>query len=157
MSYSVNCTNSVVTFRVGIRFRCLRRAAGVSLHSQAAAVGSEVDYHYRQTKIEETVYELLTQQYELAKIEEAKEIPVVKVLDASDVPEKKSFPPRALIIGLGVAFSLCLGCLLVVGSQVWKSIDPDSPKKQLLTEIWQHVKGRIESLRSPHLNQTSSH
>jgi capsule polysaccharide export protein KpsE/RkpR len=112
---------------------------------------------YRQTKIEETVYELLTQQYELAKIEEAKEIPVVKVLDASDMPEKKSFPPRALIIGLGVAFSLCLGGLLVVGSQAWKSIDPDSPRKQLLTEIWQHVKVRIESVRSLDLSQRSSH
>src|SRR5580700_1242907 len=30
---------------------------------------------YRRTKIEETVYELLTQQYELAKVQEAKEIP----------------------------------------------------------------------------------
>src|SRR6185312_14547545 len=36
---------------------------------------------YRQTKIQETVYELLTQQYELAKMQEAKEIPTVKVLD----------------------------------------------------------------------------
>jgi len=50
---------------------------------------------YRQTKIEETVYELLTQQYELAKVQEAKEIPAVKVLDAAVVPTKKSFPAGA--------------------------------------------------------------
>ena len=50
---------------------------------------------YRQTKIQETVYELLTQQYELAKVEEAKEIPTVKVLDAAIVPTKKTFPPRS--------------------------------------------------------------
>ena len=36
---------------------------------------------YQRTKIQETVYELLTQQYELAKVQEAKEIPSVKVLD----------------------------------------------------------------------------
>lgn len=91
---------------------------------------------YRQTKIQETVYELLTQQYELAKIEEAKEIPVVKVLDVADVPEKKSFPPRTAIILLGALFSFCLGALWLVGCRVWESIDPGSSQKQLLTAIW---------------------
>ena len=61
---------------------------------------------YRQTKIEDTVYELLTQQYELAKIEEAKEIPTVKVLDAADVPEKKSSPHRWTITICGVSLAL---------------------------------------------------
>ena len=56
---------------------------------------------YRQTKIQETVYGLLTQQYELAKVEEAKEIPTVKVLDAAIVPTKKTFPPRAVLVILG--------------------------------------------------------
>src|SRR4029077_7426918 len=56
---------------------------------------------YRQTKIQETVYELLTQQYELAKVQEAKEIPTVKVLDEALVPTKKSFPSRAEIVLVG--------------------------------------------------------
>ena len=33
---------------------------------------------YRQTKVQEAVYETLTQEYELAKVQEAKEIPTVK-------------------------------------------------------------------------------
>ena len=49
-------------------------------------------------KVQETVYDLLTQQYELARIQEAKEIPTVNVIDPANVPEKKSFPPRLLII-----------------------------------------------------------
>src|SRR6267142_2742812 len=52
---------------------------------------------YRQTKIEETVFELLTQQYELAKVREAKEIPSVKVLDAAVVPTKVAFPNRPIL------------------------------------------------------------
>jgi capsule polysaccharide export protein KpsE/RkpR len=103
---------------------------------------------YRETKIQETVYEMLTQQYELAKIEEAKEIPVVKVLDPADTPERKSFPPRLLIMVLGVVFSVCLAALLAVGSQAWGSIDPRSPHKQLLTEIWLHARAQVRSLRS---------
>ncbi len=111
---------------------------------------------YRETKIQETVYELLTQQYEMAKIEEAKEIPVVKVLDPADVPEKKSFPPRLPIIALGAVFSFGLGALLLVGSRVWGSIDPRSPQKQLLTEIWLHAKARIRSVRSPEFEPMNS-
>ena len=49
---------------------------------------------YRTNKIQETVFELLTQQCELAKVQEAKETPSVKVLDVAKVPEKKAFPPR---------------------------------------------------------------
>ena len=64
---------------------------------------------YRQTKIQETVYELLTQQYELAKVQEAKEIPSVKVLDPAIVPTKKSFPPRAMIVIGGHGARNC-GC-----------------------------------------------
>jgi len=48
----------------------------------------------RQTRIQETVYETLTQQYELAKVEEAKETPSVKVLDSASVPEIKIYPPH---------------------------------------------------------------
>ncbi len=65
---------------------------------------------YRQTKIQETVYELLTQQYELAKVEEAKEVPSVKVLDAAVVPTKKSFPPRATVDGSGHGVCDCGSC-----------------------------------------------
>src|SRR6266699_7088198 len=44
---------------------------------------------FLQTKIQATVFELLTQQYETAKVQEAKEIPSVKVLDPAIVPTKK--------------------------------------------------------------------
>ncbi len=55
---------------------------------------------YRNTKIQEAVFQTLTQEYELAKVQEAKETPSIKVLDSPDTPEKKSFPPRLFIIAL---------------------------------------------------------
>ncbi|MGH9528951.1 MAG: GumC family protein, partial [Terriglobales bacterium] len=60
---------------------------------------------YRRMRIQETVYELLNQQYELTRIQEAKEIPTVRVVDPPDIPEKKSWPPRLLIIA--ALTSLC--------------------------------------------------
>jgi uncharacterized protein involved in exopolysaccharide biosynthesis len=89
---------------------------------------------YRETKIQETIYELLTQQYELAKIQEAKEIPTVKVMDAAMLPEKISFPPRLWIILLGAFLSFVLGSAFILGSDTWSRTQ--SPEKQLATEIW---------------------
>ena len=90
---------------------------------------------YRRVKIQEVVYETLTQQYELARVEEAKEIPTVKVLDAPDVPEKRSWPPRMLIIGLGTFLSLLLGIGWVLGVAKWQQTDPSDPGKALAAEV----------------------
>lgn len=73
---------------------------------------------YRRTKVQETVFEILTRQYEAARVQEAKEIPTVKVLDAADVPEKKSYPPRLLIVMLGLLVSLSAGAMFIFG-QAW--------------------------------------
>ena len=92
---------------------------------------------YRESKIQETVYELLTQEYELAKIQEAKEIPSVNVLDPPLLPEKKAFPPRAAITLAGTFLAFLLGCVFVIGSAIWNA--NDSAEKKLATEIWQDV------------------
>jgi uncharacterized protein involved in exopolysaccharide biosynthesis len=90
---------------------------------------------YRQTKIHETVYELLTQQYELAKVQEAKEIPTVRVLDTAVTPTKKSFPPRLLLIAAGTLIAIALASCFVLLRQRWQEMDSNDPGRQLLTEI----------------------
>jgi len=90
---------------------------------------------YRQTKIEETVYELLTQQYEMAKVEEAKEVPSVKVLDAAVVPTKKSFPPRGLLTVAGTSFAFLGMCTWILIRHAWRDTDPQDPGKQFAAEI----------------------
>jgi uncharacterized protein involved in exopolysaccharide biosynthesis len=90
---------------------------------------------YRQTKIQETVYELLTQQYELAKVQEAKEVPSVKVLDAAVVPTKKAFPPRGLLTVAGAGLTFLAMCAWILIRQTWREIDPQDPGKQFAVEI----------------------
>ena len=95
---------------------------------------------YRRSKIEETVYELLTQQYELAKVQEAKEIPSVKVLDPAIVPTKRTFPPRILIVFLGTILGI-VGCSTWVVSRVrWQNVAEDDPRKifaiKVFTAVW---------------------
>lgn len=90
---------------------------------------------YRRVRVQEAVYELLTQQYELARIQEAKEIPVIRMIDAPGVPEKKSFPPRTIYL-------LLLTGLIVIGAAVWillrerwNALDPYDPRKRLVNQI----------------------
>lgn len=90
---------------------------------------------FRQTKIQETVYELLTEQYELAKVQEAKEIPTVKVLDVATVPTKKSFPPRTVIAVLGTLFGMALAMTWVMGKTYWDAVEANDPRKAFATEV----------------------
>lgn len=98
---------------------------------------------YRNNKIQETVYELLTQQCELAKVQEAKETPSVKVLDPAKVPEKKSFPPRLLIMFLGVVFSMMMGVMWVLSKASWDSIDAEHPAKLLAQDAYSKLKSDL--------------
>ena len=90
---------------------------------------------YRRVKIQEAVFEALTQEYELAKVEEAKETPTVKVLDAAEVPEKKSFPPRLQIMALGTVLALAGGGLWLFGHGWWQAVEAGDERKLLAREI----------------------
>ena len=98
---------------------------------------------YRNTKIQETVFELLTQQCELAKVQEAKETPSVKVLDVAKVPERKSFPPRLLLMLLGTFLALLLGTVWVLGRASWQQLDSTHPGKLLAQDAVMRIKGDL--------------
>lgn len=89
---------------------------------------------YRQTKIRETVVELLTQQYEMARIQEAKEIPSVKVLDPASDPERRE-PSWKLVIVLGTLLSALLACLGYVIKNWWDRWDQDDPRRILISQV----------------------
>ena len=91
---------------------------------------------YRRSKIEEAIFETLTQEYELAKVAEAKEIPSVKVLDGANVPEKKSFPPRSAIMLVGAFLFAGSNVLWILGQAHWNEISVANPQKILLQEVF---------------------
>jgi uncharacterized protein involved in exopolysaccharide biosynthesis len=105
-------------------------------------LGAKYADYYRRAKIQETVFELLTEQYELAKVEEAKETPSVKVLDPAQVPEKKSFPPRMLIMFLGTSLVFSLSVVWVLGAEHWRGSDPNDPRKILAKQVVATLKAR---------------
>jgi uncharacterized protein involved in exopolysaccharide biosynthesis len=98
---------------------------------------------YRRTRIEEVVFETLTQQYELAKVQEAKETPSVKILDDATVPERKSYPPRLRILLLCILFGLAASVVWVFGQKRWHEVAPDDPRKVFATEVFQTVNAQM--------------
>jgi uncharacterized protein involved in exopolysaccharide biosynthesis len=102
---------------------------------------------YRQVKVQETVFELLTQQYELARIQEAKDVPVVSVIDSPGIPEKKSFPPRLLLtLLLTIVFTSVAAALLLAWHR-WLQIGASDPRKVLAQQIYGTVSAALKGLR----------
>lgn len=99
---------------------------GVSI-SKLPALGVKYYDLYRRVKIQETVFEILTKQYELAKVEEAKELPTIKVLDEAKLPETKSSPKRVLITLIGACLAAMLAVAYVMVSARLRSMSASHP------------------------------
>jgi uncharacterized protein involved in exopolysaccharide biosynthesis len=103
---------------VGLRQQLvvLERQSGGPGELQVAAgnvpeAGLEYVRKLREVKVAEAIFEILTKQYEGARLDEAKSAAVIQVLDPAIEPDRKSWPPRAWIVLLATL----LGCLGSVG------------------------------------------
>lgn len=67
----------------------------------------------REVKYYETMFELLARQFELAKLDEAKDASAIQVLDAAVPAERKSKPTRSLIVVAGMLCGALVGLLAV--------------------------------------------
>jgi capsule polysaccharide export protein KpsE/RkpR len=90
---------------------------------------------YRRVKVQEAVFELLTQQYEMARLEEAKDIPVVRVIDPPGIPEKKSFPPRVILSVVLTLLAFAVTSAFVLLKERWANVDNADPRKRLADAI----------------------
>ena len=64
---------------------------------------------YREFKYQETLFELFARQYEMARLDEARDGTLIQVVDVATPPEKKSKPKRAVI-----ALAVSAGTLLIL-------------------------------------------
>ncbi len=83
---------------------------------------------YRDYQIQELLYQYLTQQYEQARIEENRDVPIFQVLSHPRVPEKRHRPKRIVVSGLAFFAAIILVGIWIVGSagiDRMKEINPD--------------------------------
>jgi uncharacterized protein involved in exopolysaccharide biosynthesis len=101
---------------------------------------------YRRVQVQETLYEFLTQQYEMARIEEAKDVPAVSVIDPPGLPEKKSFPPHTLLTLLLTFLSFACASAIILLRAHWAAVDVSDPRKALAAEVLPVLRHRIQSI-----------
>ena len=104
------------------------------------SVGAEFARRYQDFKIQEESYAMLYQQYEYAKIMEARDTPAITVLDYAVPPEKHSFPKRFQIVLAVFLFGLVAGVSFAFVSEYFERIRDDRPQEY---RGWQEVRAQI--------------
>jgi len=88
-----------------------RSIADVAIEN-VPTVGLEYVRKLRDVKYHEALFQLLAKQYEAAKIDEARDALIVQQLDKAFPPEKKSWPPRTVIVLAVTILALLVGILV---------------------------------------------
>jgi uncharacterized protein involved in exopolysaccharide biosynthesis len=96
--------------------------------------GLEYVRKLRDVKYQETLFDILAKQYEIAKLDEAKEGALVQVVDPAIVPDRKSSPHRLVIVLVATIAGFFLGTLLALFQAGWEHLreDPEAASKLAL-------------------------
>jgi len=90
---------------------------------------------YRNVRIHETVFDLLSEEYETARIEEVKSIPTVSVIDVPGLPERKSGPHRTLIVLISTLLSVVMTAAFLLARRSWRAIESEDARRVLASRI----------------------
>ncbi len=115
--------------------------------SQVPAASLEYIRKMRDVRYHETLFELLARQYEMAKVDEAKQGQMIQVVDPALVPEKKSWPPRALLTLLAAILGTMLASFWVILQAAYRQKMQDPEMAAKITQL-------RETLRICHADQT---
>lgn len=93
--------------------------------------GLEYIRRIRDVKYYETIFEIIAKQFEMAKLDEAKEGAVVQVVDPALVPDRKSSPKRALVTIVALALGFFLGVVVALVRAGFERLhqDPETSAK----------------------------
>jgi len=76
----------------------------------------------REVKYHEALFDMLSRQYEAARLDEARDAPVLQVLDAASYPDTKSSPKRSYYMAGGLAFGFIASCVWVLTRKRLESV-----------------------------------
>jgi len=110
-------------------------SAGLILpKGQVPEAGLEYTRKLRDVEYQQTLFEILARQFELAKLDEAKEGAVIQVVDPALPPDRKSFPKRGLITIIAAILGFIVGSFVVLAGAGLERLrrDPEASGKLIL-------------------------
>lgn len=107
---------------------------GGSVGSNPTA-GMQAVKSYRDVKVLQAKLEVMVKQYEMARLDEAREGPLLQVVDPATAPEKKSKPKRVLILILATFVAGTLGLFFALGRRALRKAS-DSDDLAVIKRAW---------------------
>src|SRR5882672_8832988 len=121
--------------------------AAIGRGGEAGNAGLDNLGRLRDVKYYEFLYELLAKQYELAKIDEAKDAAVVQVMDRAIEPDRKSKPRRSLVVLLSTLVALFASIIFAVIHEVVVRARADPEQASRLESLRRYLRWRLTDLR----------
>lgn len=99
--------------------------------SQVPAASLEYLRRMRDVRYQETLFEFMTRQYEMAKVDEAKQGQMIQVVDPALVPDRRSWPPRTLLTLLAFILGAMFSSFWVILESAYRHTmqDPETAMK----------------------------
>jgi uncharacterized protein involved in exopolysaccharide biosynthesis len=113
------------------------------------SVGTEYVRKLRDLKFSETLYELLLKQYEIAKLDQARDAAIIQVIDRAVPPEKKAGPKRAIIVVITGVTSFLLSIVMALLLDYRERIAGDVNNGERIAELKKHSNLDLFRLRQP--------
>ena len=82
--------------------------------------GLEYVRKLRDVKYQEAIFDILARQFEVAKLDEARQGALIQVIDAAVPPDKRSFPKRGLIVICAAGVGFVLGVMGVLVDAIFR-------------------------------------
>ncbi|MEO0053872.1 MAG: hypothetical protein ABIK22_06960, partial [candidate division WOR-3 bacterium] len=110
--------------------------------SHLPSIGAEFARRYRDYRIQEETYAMLYQQYEYAKVLEARDAPTLTVLDYAVPPQRHSFPRRGGLVIAAFLFSFGLSVLYAFANEYFQFLQNAKPAEY---EKWYNLRQEFKS------------
>jgi tyrosine-protein kinase Etk/Wzc len=115
--------------------------------AQVPEVGLQLAELMREEKVQETVWELLNQQYYQAKIQEARDTPTVQALDQAVPPVYPSWPKKKLLVAVCGMLSIIFSIFWIFCQKYLAKLDANPKEKERLVRIAQELGGDIKRIK----------
>jgi uncharacterized protein involved in exopolysaccharide biosynthesis len=102
---------------------------------QMTAASTEYVRRLRDVKYYETIFEILARQFELAKLDEAKEGAIIQILDPAVPPDRRSFPRRWLIVICATVAGFTIGVGFALLHAAYQRMTGDSASSAKLAHL----------------------
>ena len=123
----------------------LENGRGSAAPSSEKQSGLENIKLLRDLKYQQMLYEVLAKQYEIARIDEAKDPSVIQVLDPAVEPEQRAKPRRALIVILSTIFAFLASAFWAFALEARRKamLSPDAAAR------WDELKSHLRFGKKP--------